>query len=566
MMITYAPREEILTKVIRTKLESLKAMADKPLKAHEISNEPASALFTEGYRITKCEITNAHSVLLMEVEADIEAKLRPEAMQMLHQLDQYKQYGYNRTDFIRGGGPSLPYPVKRIARWVEHKKEFLNDVIMLWKMPWWYDVGIKKMRQLLEAVRDKTYSNILAIEQDPTLAVGDKRPDTGTGWQELLATREDFGKNLHVLRDTVEAIERSYFDDLISLFDPMEPMNSYPNRCGIIRIASAFKGLRIARRSDIKGVVWPVDNRYTLRGSSREVGTCPASALHNRALDGSQWIQDIWGKIATKRTILPWDMKGYSDIMSAPPLTSDMAAEEQADLFLLNTDFGWTTQQASVLPKWQITKKEDVKFGADNIWMSGIALQTDTQMIPLLISGSPYTMLGYVIMHHAIDRVADVNGLNSVRIRGIGDDFLILGRKEHLAVLYQALTPYLRTKGMSGNIDFITGTYRLFDPHAKWAMFWTQPRFIKSVPSPSSVADVPILHHGEVSDWIIPSQPARLACDDFWLRWKQKIMHQMDLQDIRNFIEDPGNSLMEMRQQMAALGGVSPNIQENEII
>jgi hypothetical protein len=539
----------------------------------EIHTEPASALFAYGYRIDGCWIRDAKNPLTMFVDANIEAQWRPEAEQMIQELESLKPYGYDRAALGRGGGPFLAgWANKRMKRWVDHTKD-LYEADWYWTMDWWYEEGIPIMYQLLEEYQTKSLSNLSYMNSDPELVVGNKRPDTGTGWVSPLNTRQDFGLNLDRNFDMVENVINQYYEDMKYFFDPETQETArelmpdqpplWPHIGGYIEVESGFRGIMKGSRSDADITMWDDLTRMSLEVNVREVGTDPSSVAHNKTVNSRAWEMDTWARFGSGITELPINAEAWKRVFLAPPLSSSMAEAETHDIYLLSADMGYTDEKINAHDKWTVERKETVKFGADNIWLCGIFLKMrGGNTAAHLISGSPFTMKSYCIQHRGIEAICKAQDLTSVRILGIGDDLQITGKKDHLATLLDYLGPLMRTKGMRGNIDFITGTYRCWISDDE-LVTWTHPRAVKSIPSPKDATDTPILHHGEVSDWITVKEEAIEQCDAFWQDYGDKILFRGSVYEHAQLID---SSYMEMRKAMARLGGSSEWLEEVPIL
>lgn len=564
----YSQRPEAIEKYLNAKKVSMwEQFNEKPIQMLEIHNEPCSALFAYRYKVDYAYIRDGHNPLTMWVEAQLTGELRPEAKRMLEELQKHEDLGYDRAKLGKGGGPFLAgWPTKRLARWFNYRHQLNDEAARYWQEPWWEEIGITKMNEMLDIYYNKTIGNLGVMASDPELVIGEKRPETGTGWLPPLENRGNFSRNLDRYLYMIENTIEKYYTDLRSFFNPdQNPLHQvWPNVGGIIHTETGFRGITKGSRSDVEITGWEKMETYQQHNGVREVGTDPSSVAHNKEVNTRDWEMTTWQRIGSNITAIPLDAEAWKRVLTSPPITSSMAVDRTHDIYLLNVDLGATPERRLWKEKFGFTviQPETWKFGADNIWLSGIFLESVGRMHAHLLSGSPFTMKSYVLQHHGIEWVCRELGLTHIRVLGIGDDLQITGPLDELLALVERLGYIMRMKGMHGNIDFVTGTYRLWLKNGN-IVTWIQPRFAKSVASPKDAADTPVIYNGGSTDWINVAPEATEQCDRFWQQYGDRVLHE-------GTVEEWGHSLdsmyWKMRKAMAELGGVSEWIMEQPLI
>lgn len=444
-------------------------------QGYVLTPEPQSNLMTKRVSVTVEKIINQDDPLRAIVVSKAEGEFRDQANKMIIDMD--KDNVPFREYMGRSGAPYHQFPVKKIAKLSKYMNEAINESDYLWRQPWWKEIGVPIFKNMLQQYHAQSLINIDKILADPEMAIGDKPEDTGTGWHAPISNRRQLAQNITKASEYMRTTIDAYYQDM------EEAILHWPENDILIQLGIGYRGITGGVRSDVDVTDWKPGYQI-LESTSREVGNDPSSAVHNKVLDDSAWRSGIWKNTTTPYHLDISDVKSYDLVRSIPPAT---IGGDEDELRLVSADFGWTDSMPTLTKKGIMPVKENIGFGADNISLLGIFLNTaENTRIMMLKSGTPYTMMHYnVIVGQAIGYWAKTLGLH-LKFLQIGDDLHIIMPLGEIPLLFEAMGHSLRLKGMvhteKGDSVFVLG---------KW-MHWTSkkqvtaivaPRYLKSLTS-----------------------------------------------------------------------------------
>jgi len=478
---------------------------------------------------------------------------RPE-MQRL--FDAMTRYNLNIVDYARGGACyHAGMRNKRLGRWRAHPRE-LNEALNFWRDADWHEIAGPMCVRMTERTLEQLQKNLATLvntsntEERVRLAVSDRLPTTGTGWDAPLNDRQSFGRSIiHHARYVENAVEE-WMKGVIAMYE------FWPEHAITIHAPSQFRGTRSGSRSDPECVSW-VGNVVEMHSLVREINTTPTSALSNHALTPRNWNEQMWLEFQPPGWLSPLDRnaQAYIESLLAFPATTKHNAPIQA----INLDFGWTSNPPSIrydertqLNVWDYTP-EKVKFGADNIVTAGVMMEAQGVLFPAKWSGDMNTMRAYLtevgwMIYLKLKRA----GVQIISVTQVGDDISIRLRREDVVPAMGAIGQWSRVKGMHDEWQFILGTYVGHVDEDK-VLAIVGPRVLKSVTSPQELFDLPKMTKDEI----------------YTLRVPEDVQEQ-----IRRYLANNPNSLvfegtateysryisqryLEDKKQIAELGGVS---------
>jgi len=433
----------------------------------EVLMEPA-APYVEEAVVTITGFTQPY----WDVKATASGTISQQYMPVWRQL---KAKGLITTEFARSGGPVKVIPSKRIRKWVQGlQRGYLPYAYAPWKGD---EIRKRGYQKLLEDVRQRIHANAEIASQYPEkLSVG-KDPNTGTGWRYPLDTRGNLIKNFGRHKEMVLDIIDQYYQDM------NEAIEHWPEEGSLITINPVFKGISRGVRSDADVIqVGGADDKlwHELEVKGREVGVTPSSMLMSPALSGSMWRREIWEKYRTGSHVLPFNVDEVLELIHPPPgMTAD------SEVATVSLDAGLSIPPVELLKegeKWRLTNEEEFGLGADACVLQGITLRGGGHDIHMLKSGAPETTLGYLVWYGwLVDQKIRENNL-AVRFYQLGDDLLISGPTEELAILVSALSGVVRNKSTFQNAYFTLGRWWVWDERRNLHTF-ISPRVTKTVSS-----------------------------------------------------------------------------------
>jgi hypothetical protein len=426
------------------------------------------------------------------------------------------------------------------------------------------------MRQLLDIYDQKGQDNLDRGSADPELFTTGKLPTTGTGWLNPINNRGGLRDNINKggYKRMMEITHTEGYDALRQIFCGDGPSGKFwPYIAGIFDISEpGWQGILQGSRDD--GEVIRQDTKGKLATQTtiagvRKVGTQWDSCYHGPGFNSREWNSHIWATMASGMTRLPRDTEAFSKVLRSPPVTSSLVEDAVFDTYLLNVDFGRVKRNFNFKGALQYTGPESISLGADNVWMSGVGVQCGNRYHGYLISGAPFTMVSYVVNHHVIDAFCKANGLNKTIIYGVGDDFQICGPIDELRIIFEEFHYALKGKGMSGNQDFILGHFRLWLDSDR-VLLWTQPRIMKSVPSPKDAEGLPNFTIRNIpEEWIMVSQEAMESADIFWDKYADMMIAEYDMDALDKLAT---GELFRMKRELASVGGVSDWLMDMDVL
>lgn len=443
-----------------------------------LTQEPASALFVTGIEVETQGVLDEVDVLKARVRAKVTGHWRPEALMMMERL---KAKNIDILEFARSGGVYARYPVKRIARWKRYQAALIHHVPAFWQLPWWAETGRPMMHRLIGIMSRQTINNVHRAAADPGrgLLIGDKPPQTGTGYDKPIDKRDSLDKNIRMFEDRCLQAVESYYEGYDAAIDV------WPEQDCLWRLSTdIFSGIFGGSRSDTDVVDWQPDNSYIVDSQAREVGNTPPSPFHNKLIDPKNFRQDLFLSISTPVHEMPYRFDTMVTAMTTPPVTmlSDMNREGTLAL-----DFGFVTPAARLEmlngKLHLIQSTEHVKLGADNIVFSGMMCETAARKwIALLKSGQPDTAYQYQITAgHGIYQQAKEAGI-PIKLRQWGDDIFIGVKPADAPSLLNRLGNFARTKGTTDNSIFAGGHRIIWDDEDHLTSL-IMPRAMKTVSS-----------------------------------------------------------------------------------
>jgi hypothetical protein len=475
MIIEHYPRGAKIREYITIERQFFENQRQR--EGYKIQLEPPSALFVDKVDVTVKGIEHEEDPLKATVVTEVIPHWTPEALQTMQALDGLK---VNYHEWARSGGPFHQYPNKRLAKWSMATRALEVDAITLWQQPWWKELGQPKMQDLMTLYYQKTLENLEHALQEPQLIVGDKPPNTGTGWAHPVGTRQAMADNIRKIEGAARVVIDDYYHGM------QQAIEHWPDEDTVIYLSGyyagddrfAYKGIYAGRRSDVDVVEWTKD-RQILASKTREVGNDPWSVFHNRQLTNREWQDLVWNKMATPIHMPIRNVDSYIEVRSIPPCT---IPGEPDDIVVLSVDAGYRDGTDQMSDRQFIPGKETIAFGADNISLSGIFVKAmRTRYIAMLKSGSPFTMMHYNVMFgNAIYWYQQKLGLH-IKLLQIGDDIHMILPRYEVPVIMGALGHWLRPKGMEGDSTFILG-HQMVHRGANITDY-VVPRAIKSVTS-----------------------------------------------------------------------------------
>jgi hypothetical protein len=444
-------------------------------QGYVITPEPLSNLFAKHVTVNVESILHQDDPLRAIVVSKATGEWRPEAITVMNHLD---ADGIPFREYMgRSGAPYFQLPVKKIAKLNRYMGEAIRESDYLWRQPWWKEVGVPVFQHMLEGYHKQSLLNIDKIIAEPELAIGDKPEDTGTGWFAPISNRRQLAQNIERASPYMRTTIDDYYKDMV------EAINYWPENDIQIQLGIGYKGIAGGVRSDVDVTKWTNDFQE-LESTARKVGNDPSSAVHNKVLDDITWRQSMWSQTTTPYHLDIADIKSYELVRSTPPAS---IGGEENDLRLVSADFGWTDTLPTITKRGIIPSKEHIGFGADNISLLGIVLNTaENAKIMMMESGAPFTMMHYnVMVGQALGYWAKKLSLH-MKFLQIGDDLHIILPLGEIPSLFDAMGHSLRLKGMihtaQGDGVFILG---------KWIWWKTQntmtaviaPRYLKSLTS-----------------------------------------------------------------------------------
>lgn len=489
----------------------------------KLQAEPISALFADHVTVTAGGVVNANNPLEATVTSSVDITWNEHATAMLRELEELR---IPLQKLARTGGLyQRRYANKRIRKWVKGLYQLIHDAPLLWQSADWVNYIRELLVAMLEVYRDKTLENLEVLRIHPELVIGDKEPNTSTGWAEPLDTRGRMAENLPMYVDTIRDICTQYYNDLI------DAVRDWPSKDSLIYIGGNYRGITGGARSDVDVTQW-IGDHQDHESQTREVGNDPSSAFHNKKLNPPEWQNALWKRFASEYHLLPQDPESYLLAMTTPPATMEGDPEEKV---LLSADFGWAQFTARLVNGALQIVNEGISFGADGISLVGIFLRpmAGKKDIAMEKSGTPFTMPHYLIMI-GMPLAFWARSLNlttdDFQIMQVGDDLQILIKRKYLEPLLTAFGHYLRVKGMTvvadgPHIVFILGSYIAWESRDRITVF-TMPRGVKSVSSAARIAK------GEVPDGVEPhttysldvSAEAKEQSEIFWTQYPKAVL------------------------------------------
>jgi len=490
--------------------------------------EPPSGLFVTSATVTTTGILNAHDPGLAEVTAVIEPHWRPEAAKMVKRL---RDLGINLVDIARTGGPYHTYGVKRIARWNRDQHPLILQTHKFWMRPWWRERGAKQVQDLLLLWKQRSMQNLERIILDPELAIGDKEPKTGTGWERPLNDRRglaDHAKEYATqIRETVEA----------DFTDEIEGLNHWPENDVTWQLqGSMYKGIKGGVRSDATVTRWTPDDVQYVKVGVREVGNRPASSLHNRALNERAWREAIRVQFSSPRVLLPTKIETHIRLLTTPPVTQ----VDDNEYGVFSVDFGYQEPTPIFVKEkgqWVIhNPKEAVKFGADNIVQAGMfSITHKGDMIAHLKSGDPTTEIKYTPMVGTGIDAALSEAQITCWYASTGDDYHFIIKPVDVPALLGLIGPWMRTKGFTQNTNFIWGHQQVWKGKDHVTSFIV-PRGIKTVSSPRVKEELGGMGPEERRVFEVERETQEQAAN-FWKQYEPLVIWDGRPDDYKTYLE-----------------------------
>lgn len=503
----------------------------------EVQVEKLSAAFVTGADVTYDGMTVDDPVRGKAVCRFTNITWRPEAERVLTKLD---GLGIDRLVYARGGGPYHPgFGAKALINWEKGMRELVNQAGLLWERDWWQDDGLPRVVDLWSHIGEKAQNNlgylmsITDTEERQRVAISDKLPTTGTGWAGEISTREKFGRNIMGYGSRVELGVREYVADFI------EMVQHFPQDGGTLRTVEDFRGTLAGSRSDASYTAWDATHVEVETGV-RKIAMSPLSALFNRTLTDTRWQADTFTRFMPPGWKDPHTVEAHIESLCAPPASADWITTDM--LVAVDADFGWTDAPAIVRingDKLEWTRaKETVKFGADQIVLRGMFMQAaEGRRMPYYLSGDPGTMLGYLpfagwALYDAMERL---QCLTTAGVTQIGDDMCIRIKAEHVPLLMADMGPWLRTKGMHGNLTFREGVY-IYWPSPDKVYAFIAPRVMKTVTSPQELYELPTLKKGDTRHLDVDAETAKMV-GDVWRAHGDLFFFEGTPRDWRSMLE-----------------------------
>lgn len=444
-----------------------------------VLREDLSALFA---RRAEIEVTSNRpaDILDLEIQTRVKAEFTAPGATTLKKLE---EAGVDRAAVARtGAGGYAPFPIKRLRSWVRQTVPLHEDTPNLWRMPWWRESGLINVNALLTEYHRRSIDNMHRIDSDPELILGNKPPTTSTGYSGTISTRGDAVHGIRRHMDSVIDCIDQYYTDL------NQAVQQWPDQDSIIRVQRGWHGIRSGVRSDADVTNWPTLGEQTITSTTREISNDPSSIAHNQTLNPRSWSITLWHRYMSGYHLSPYVHGNELDIQMTPPVSADFFDANDGNEYVLSCDVGYQSPPSKFVNGKFHQAEERVKFGADQICLHGIATQSsDTQQLfMMLTSGSPFTMSIYLVLFgEALAYVCRRLSLH-VKIYQVGDDIHIKGPgHELIALLDSDIGAWLRTKGMKGNTNFITGKYVTWITPDR-ALFYIMPRVFKSMTSPKA--------------------------------------------------------------------------------
>jgi hypothetical protein len=311
--------------------------------------EPISAMFNKGSTFTVTD-NNAKSVLDYLIytsgtwDPTEAGKVTFRHLESLGMIDLAN----------RGGAAYHQWPTKRYANYVKARR-YISAALEYWGRDW--DLYVKdRMLEMIKDYGQKCLSNYYYLQANPEDVVGDKSPNTGTGWLGKISTRGDAAKHFNDV-DIIDEI-MMYIDDTITA------ISKWPEEGSIITLPTKFKGIRAGVRMDLDDSSI-TKSSFQCAARAREVGTTPPGILFNQKVTGKDFQKDMWSKYMSRYHLVPFDTRSYLKTLTTPPITADFITE--TDVCLLSVDFGWQDRIG-------IVDKPPVQFPSPNISLVQIRL------------------------------------------------------------------------------------------------------------------------------------------------------------------------------------------------
>lgn len=545
--------ENYLQRVENDLKRRMAAFSDKR-EFYALQGEPISSLFADHVTVTVDDVVDAYDPFEAKVISHASIVWNEQAKKVLTRMG---ELGIDPLAHARSGGVyQTTIANKRIRKWNSQRRELIYDAMELYRRPWWTaDQGGRFMLDLLLAeYQQKTSENINVLRHNPGIVLVGKPPNTGTGWSFPIDTRLGLSQHLPSYAEQCAGVCEQYYTDLREL------LREWPDRGGVVHIGGQYRGITGGARSDVDVTEWSTDNQR-FESMTREVGNDPSSAFHNKSLNPTLWQMDLWRRFKTEYHYLPNDPEGYIAALLTPPATR--RGSDPHEMVIVSADFGYAQRPSRYNANLQALEivNEGRSFGADNISMSGIFLRPSGsgKLIPMIKSGTPYTMTHYLIMGgHAVGAWARANGIGpqSLRILQVGDDLQIILERRFVEPLMAALGPWLRVKGMQTYAG--KSSYFMLGHNVVWhedgtITIFTTPRAIKSVTSAVLLqrGDVPeTIKVGDTFELTV-NEDAKAQSQELWSKYPKLIFFHGCRDDYEQWMRE---DFMRAKLEAAKLG------------
>jgi hypothetical protein len=479
-MVTYADRGVYIAEYTVHEAKRLRDMLSHGVPQYGL--EPPSGLFVTEATVEAYSPTSAYDPTELLVKSMVTGKLRKETTDTLAKL---KAEGVNLLEVARTGAVYPQVPTKRFTNWRRQQYTLVQDTHGLWRMPWWDDSGRKALLRLFTTMKRKTAENIQTIVAKPELAIGDKEPGVGTGWEYPVNTRGGIERYIASWASHFVEATDEYYDGL------MAGVLEWPQKDAKFRLrTTAYKGILAGVRSDGTVKKWDTPERQEIEAIAREVGNDPSSPFHNLKLNDRAWRESLRTSLAPARALPPYDLATHRLLLSTPNVTQ----VDDGEIGILSFDAGFTSDPSrfeKIGGKWHVsTPKERAKFGADNIWLAGLFTEThEGEILAHLKSGSPFTEISYTVgVGLALDWALKEIG-SAAKFSNIGDDFHVLMKPEEVPALLAKIGPWMRMKSFTDEGNFIWGERLLWKGKDR-CIAYVVPRILKTISSPHQREDL----------------------------------------------------------------------------
>jgi len=396
-------------------------------------------------------------------------KFTPRAQKLFDMwIEKARAAGISPTDILRGGGCYYagPYQNKQIRQWKKNIDVLTTKGVDLYRSDL-YRVNVKPLLvRLIGEEHDQALEVFERAMSDPELAIGNKKPSTGTGLQRPLQNRGQLRDafrqhNSGMFRDALAALKA---DILLSRDAQVQMYEEWPERATHVSGFLIWNGLAGGSRDDssvTEFVQLPSGEMvWRWEAEMRAVNTLPHSWASNSLATPSRFQRQEMTRYLAQGYEHPMDYDKWVDALVVPPCTSTFVGP--GDRVAIDMDWGMSIPSPSALIQGDrlIVNMPKVEYnsGADQLIGVGCAsIGARGHVTPEMSSGRGATRRQYqVTVDHVISNVLRSQSIGFSG-RSNGDDQCLLVYAEDVPSILAALAPHTKMKGSRGNWVFRGG-------------------------------------------------------------------------------------------------------------